>query len=70
MVQIKKFDGKEYRGPYRAFPNRREAEKVAEEMRESGKMLVRIQKLKDTARTLNYSLDYYVLWLRSKARGK
>jgi hypothetical protein len=67
MVQIKRFDGKEYRGPIREFPNKHEAEMAAKEMRESGLMLVRIERKRETR--VKPSFYYYVLWLRSKARG-
>ena len=67
-MQIKKFDGKNYRGPYRDFPNKAEAQKAANELREShnGSLLVRIQKVRDMG--IHSKLYYYVLWLRSKAR--
>ena len=65
-MKIKVFDGKQYRGPYRDFPNKREAEQAAKEMRASGNMLVRIEKKRGTG--INSPLYYYVLWLRSRAR--
>jgi hypothetical protein len=66
-VKIKVFDGKQYRGPYRDFPNKREAEQAAKEMRASRNMLVRIEKKRDIG--INSPVYYYTLWLRSKERG-
>lgn len=71
MTEIKRFNGKEYRGPYREFPNRREAERAAKDMRASN-MLVRIEKkmYATTGNPMRKTLVVYVLWLRSKERDR